>query len=72
MTFGPTKGHERREVPLPRFLLEDLARHVGGPRLPTILSSRQRGAAMRSGTFQRGALTEAASGFGIPGLHRTS
>jgi hypothetical protein len=21
MTFGPTKGHERREVPLPRFLV---------------------------------------------------
>jgi hypothetical protein len=28
MTFGPTKGHERREVPLPRFLIEELARHV--------------------------------------------
>ena len=23
MTFGPTKGHERREVPLPRFLFGD-------------------------------------------------
>ena len=30
MTFGPTKGHERREVPIPRFLLEDLAQHVVG------------------------------------------
>ena len=30
MTFGPTKGHERREVPMPRFLLDDLARHVAG------------------------------------------
>jgi integrase len=30
MTFGPTKGHERREVPLPRFLIDDLARHVTG------------------------------------------
>jgi integrase len=30
MTFGPTKGHERREVPLPRFLLDDLAQHVAG------------------------------------------
>jgi hypothetical protein len=28
MTFGPRKGHERREVPLPRFLVEELARHV--------------------------------------------
>jgi integrase len=30
MTFGPTKGHERREVPLPRFLVGELAVHVAG------------------------------------------
>jgi integrase len=30
MMFGPTKGHERREVPLPPFLIDDLARQVGG------------------------------------------
>jgi hypothetical protein len=30
MTFGPTKGHERREVPIPRFLIDGLARHVAG------------------------------------------
>ena len=30
MTFGPTKGHERREVPLPGFLLDDLAKQVAG------------------------------------------
>jgi integrase len=35
MTFGPTKGHERREVQLPRFLVEDLAQHIAGrPRMP--------------------------------------
>jgi hypothetical protein len=36
VTFGPTKGHGRREVPLPRFLIDDLAQHVT-VRLPTIL-----------------------------------
>jgi hypothetical protein len=30
ITFGPTKGPERREVPLPQFLLDDLARQVAG------------------------------------------
>ena len=25
----PTKGHERREVPLPRFLVGELAVHLG-------------------------------------------
>ena len=24
MTFGPTKGHERREMPIPRLLVDDL------------------------------------------------
>src|SRR5215207_4862447 len=37
MTFGPTKGHERREVPLSRFLLEDLSQHVAG-KAPTELA----------------------------------
>lgn len=32
MTFGSTKGHERREVPLPRFLIEDMAQQVSGRR----------------------------------------
>ena len=36
--FGPTKGHERREVPLPRFLVEELAAHVEG-KAPMILFS---------------------------------
>jgi integrase len=69
MTFGPTKGHERREVPIPRFLLEDLARHVAGKAPGDLLFTGERGAVMRSQTFQRAALTEAAEALGIPGFH---
>ena len=29
-TWGTPKGHERREVPIPRFLVDDLAAHVAG------------------------------------------
>ena len=54
MTFGPTKGHERREVPLPRFLVDDLARHVAGRKSDDLMFTGQRGAVMRSGTFRRG------------------
>jgi integrase len=69
MTFGPTKGHERREVPIPRFLIDDLARHVEGKSSDDLVFAGQRGAVMRSGTFRRGALIEAAKAIGIPGFH---
>ena len=69
MTFGPTKGHERREVPLPRFLVDDLARHVAGRKSDDLMFTGQRGAVMRSGTFRRAALIEAAAALGIPGFH---
>jgi integrase len=69
MTFGPTKGHERREVPIPRFLIDDLARHVEGKSADDLVFTGERGAVMRSGTFRRGALIEAAKAIGIPGFH---
>ena len=54
MTFGDTKGHERREVALPRFLVELLAQHVAGRSTDEPLFVGPRGAIMRSQTFQRG------------------
>jgi integrase len=69
MTWGATKGHERREVPLPRFLLEDLGHHVAGLGSAALVFTGARGAVMRSQTFQRAALTKAAGGLGIPGFH---
>jgi integrase len=69
MTFGPTKGHERRDVPLPRFLIEDLARYVAGKAPEDLVFTGARGAVMRTGTFRRGALIEAAKSIGLPGFH---
>ena len=54
MTFGPTKGHQRREVPLPRFLIDDLAQQVAGKSRGALVFTGVRGAVMRSGTFRRG------------------
>src|SRR5215211_5326258 len=68
MTFGSTKVHERREVPLPRFLVEDLARHVADRPAKDLVFTGERGGVMRSQTFQRAALTEAAGQLGIPGF----
>ena len=69
MTFGPTKGHERREVPLPRFLVDQLAQHVSGKAPDDLVFTGERGAIMRTGTFRRGALIEAAKAVAIPGFH---
>jgi integrase len=55
MTFGPTKGHERREVPIPRFLIADLAQHVAGKTPSDLVFNGMRGAALRYPVFQRGA-----------------
>jgi hypothetical protein len=72
MTFGPTKGRERREVPLPRFLIDELARQVTGRSAGDLVFVGERGAVMQSQTFQRTALTEAAEALGIPGFIRMS
>ncbi len=69
MTFGPTKGHERREVPLPRFLLEDLAQQVAGRAPDNLVFTGQRGGVMGSQTFQRAALTRTAAELGYPVFH---
>jgi integrase len=69
MTFGTTKGHERREVPLPRFLLDDLAYQVAGKSADALVFTGERGAVLRAQTFQRAALTEAAERRGISGFH---
>ena len=68
MTFGPTKGHENREIPLPHFLLEELSRHVAGKAHDDFVFTGERGAVMRSQTFQRAALTRVAAALGIPGF----
>ncbi|MDO5683548.1 MAG: site-specific integrase [Propionibacteriaceae bacterium] len=60
MTFGPTKGHERREVPMPRFLIAELKRQVAGRDEADLVFTGSRGAVMRSQTFQRAALKDAA------------
>ena len=69
MVWGPAKGHERREVPLPRFLIDDLSKQVTGCAPDDLVFTGLRGAVMRAGTFRRGALIAAAEAVGIPGFH---
>ncbi len=68
-TWGTPKGHERRSVPIPRFLIDDLAAHVGGKAPGDLVFSGERGGALRGQVFQRAALDEAAEALGLSGLH---
>jgi len=65
MTWGPTKGHERREVPLPRFLVKLLDAHIAGKGRDDLVFTGPRGAVLRAQTFQRAALTAAAERMGL-------
>jgi integrase len=63
------KNHERREVPVPRFLVDELAAHVAGkPADALVFGGEKAGAPMRSRTFQRAVLDEAAAAVGLDGL----
>ncbi len=68
MTFGPTKGHELREVPIPHHLVDELAALVAGKDQTELAFVGVRGAVLRSQTFQRAGLTEAAESMGLHGF----
>src|SRR5664280_1878635 len=68
-TWGTPKGHERREVPIPRFLVDDLAAHVAGREPGALVFTAVKGGALRAQGFQRTVLTETAASLGRKGLH---
>lgn len=68
-TWGTPKGHERREVPIPRFLVDELARHVVGRNPNDLVFAGIRGGALRAQVFQRAVLTDTADALGLGGLH---
>jgi len=69
MVWGTPKGHERRDVPIPRFLVNDLARHVAGRPADALVFTAPQGRVLRVRNFRRVALDPAAQSVGIPGLH---
>lgn len=69
MTWGTPKGHERREVPLPKFLVRELEVHIVGKGPNDLVFTGPRGAVLRARVFQRATLTAAATKIGVPGFH---
>lgn len=65
--MGTSLGHERREVPIPRFLAHDLADHVAGRGVDQLVFPPPKGRALRAQGSQGLALTEAAASVGLNG-----
>jgi integrase len=63
------KNYEARSIPVPAFILDQLAEHVaskGGDE--HVFVSSKAGAVLRNRTFRRGWFNDAAASIGIPGL----
>jgi len=69
MVWGTTKTHQRREVPIPRFLVDDLARHLEN-REPDdlVFAGIRSGNPLRVNAFRK-AFRPAAEAIGIPDLY---
>lgn len=65
LSWGPTKGHERREVAFPRFLAADLEAQLVGKGRDALVFTGPRGAVLRTNTFQRAALNAGAEAIGM-------
>ena len=69
LVWGTTKTHQRREVPIPRFLAAELVEHVNGKQPDDLVFAGIRnGQPLRVSTF-RTAFSAAATVIGVPDLH---
>ena len=71
--FGSCKApcaQRRREVPLPRFLVEQLSPHLATLKPDDLVfTGVRRGSPLRAAIFRRGHFNAAAEAIGLPGLH---
>ncbi len=68
--WGSPKGHEHRDVPIPRFLIDELAAHVAGKQPGDLVFAGVRGGgALRVAVFRSAGFDRAAAAIGMPGLH---
>lgn len=68
MIFGPPKSHQRRSVPVPRFLREDLAAHLSGKGLDDLAFTSPEGSVLRVQNFRRRGFDRATASVGLDGL----
>jgi integrase len=66
--FSTPKTHQSRTVPIPRFLVDDLAAHLAGRSPDAFVFSAPRGGLLRIRNFRRGGFEPAAEQAGLTGL----
>jgi integrase len=70
LDWGLPKDHERRWVPVPRFLVDDLAKHVAGKAPDELVFASPKGAVLRVRGARRSWFDRAVEATGVPdGLH---
>ena len=68
LTWGTPKGHEHRDVPIPRFLVEELAAYVAGRGPDRLVFEAPHGGVLRASNFRRDVFGPAARTAGFEGL----
>jgi integrase len=67
--WGAPKSHEKRSVPVPKFLMAELESHLTGKAPDDLLFAGVRaGGPLRNRVFRRGGFDRAAAAIGLPGL----
>jgi integrase len=68
LAWGTTKNHERRSVPVPKFLVADLSAHLADKSPDDLLFTAPDGGVLRNRNARRDWFNAAATSAGIPGL----
>jgi integrase len=68
LVWGTPKSHERRWVPIPRFLAEELAKHIDGRKRDELVFTTPTGQPLRNRSARRAWFDHAVAGLGIPTL----
>ncbi len=66
--FGTPKTHQRRQVPVPRFLAEELAAHVAGKEPSDFVFAAEQGGVLHLRNFRRTSFDPAVRAAGLDGL----
>lgn len=68
LSLGTTKSGKRREVPVSRFLRDELAGHLAGKGPDDLVFPAPRGGYLRNANFRRNHFDKAAASIGLDGL----
>jgi integrase len=69
LVWGTPKGHDRRDVPIPRFLVDELAEKVAGKAHDELVFPGTRGSTLRVRVFRRGGFDAAIKRLSLAPMH---